>query len=96
MRIVWTASALSDLRAIRRTAYSENWAKEHIRAIRRRALQLTDYPELGRVVPEFRTRYVRELIEGDYRIIYERFADRIEIVTIIHGARSFNEGPSGD
>lgn len=46
---------------------------------------------MGRVMPEFGNRYVRELIEGDYRIIYERFADRVEVLAIIHGARSFSE-----
>lgn len=40
-------------------------------------------------MPEFENRYLRELIEGDYRIVYERFPDRVEIVTVAHGKQSF-------
>jgi hypothetical protein len=37
------------------------------------------------MVPEYQNRYIREIIESDYRFIYERFADRIEILTIHPG-----------
>jgi hypothetical protein len=32
--------------------------------------------------------YMRELIEGDYRIVYERFADRVEVTAAVHGSLS--------
>ncbi|MCZ7578486.1 MAG: type II toxin-antitoxin system RelE/ParE family toxin [Dehalococcoidia bacterium] len=50
--------------------------------------QLEAFPESGRIVPEFDERVFRELVEGDYRIIYERFADRVEVVAVVHGSRS--------
>ncbi len=42
-------------------------------------------------MPEFQNRYIRELIEGDYRIIYERMADRVEIIAVVHGRQSFGD-----
>lgn len=91
MKLVWTEKADADVDAIWRRRYSDAGARTIIRAIRRRARGLQEYPDMGRVMPEFGNRYVRELIEGDYRIIYERFADRVEVLAIIHGARSFSE-----
>lgn len=51
---------------------------------------LETYPRLGRVMPEYGVPALRELIEGDHRIIYEVFPDRVEIVTIRHGAESLS------
>jgi addiction module RelE/StbE family toxin len=33
--------------------------------------KLKDFPEIGRVVPEFQVATLRELIHGSYRIVYE-------------------------
>lgn len=44
-------------------------------------------PEIGRVVPEFSDAAVRELIVGNYRVIYRLRADVVEILTVFHGAR---------
>lgn len=41
------------------------------------------------MMPEFVNPLIRELIEGDYRIIYERFPDRVEILSVAHGSQSF-------
>lgn len=50
-----------------------------------RSFQRDTFPDSGRSGPEFANRYIRELIEGNYRLIYERFADRVEILAVIHG-----------
>ena len=48
-------------------------------------------PELGRIVPELELENIRELIEGNYRIIYRKSEKQIiEILTIHHSARDFN------
>jgi toxin ParE1/3/4 len=56
-----------------------------------RAFVATDrlgmFPFSGRVVPEFESPDVRELIFGNYRIIYEIFGDSVEIIAFVHGAR---------
>jgi toxin ParE1/3/4 len=49
--------------------------------------QLYELPEIGRIVPEFNDPNLRELILGNYRIVYRLAQDYIEIALIIHGAR---------
>jgi len=44
-------------------------------------------PELGRVVPEYGNRSLRERIYQGYRIVYRLGSGAIEIVAICHGAR---------
>jgi len=54
-----------------------------------RAENLTGFPEIGRVVPEFSLPDLREIVSRPYRIIYRlrRAEQRIEIVRFWHGAR---------
>ena len=54
-----------------------------------RTENLADFPELGRMVPEFRTPNLREIICRSYRIIYrvQPAQERVEIVRFWHGAR---------
>jgi hypothetical protein len=35
---------------------------------------------------------IRELIEGNYRIVYQVFADRLVILTVYEGHQLFPEG----
>ena len=49
--------------------------------------QLETFPKSGRVVPEFNTETIRELIEGNYRIVYRINPDYVGIVRIHHSAR---------
>ena len=48
---------------------------------------LENFPLSGRVVPEFATDELRELIIGSYRMIYYVVSDkRIDILTIHHSS----------
>jgi plasmid stabilization system protein ParE len=44
-------------------------------------------PKLGRIVPEYNDKNLREKIYGNYRIIYRIKPEVIEIAAICHGAR---------
>jgi plasmid stabilization system protein ParE len=61
-----------------------------------RAESLANFPEIGRMVPEFRQPDLREIICRSYRIIYRlKREDRwIQIVRFWHGARGFPHIPS--
>ena len=91
MRLHWTGKARRDIREIhrRRANYSAASARRLVAGIRTRALVLREYPDIGRMVPEFELREVRELIEGDFRIVYERFPDPVEIIAVLPGRMSF-------
>ena len=60
-----------------------------------RAESLTNFPEIGRTVPEFRQLDLREIICRSYRIIYrlKRQDNQIQIVRFWHGARGFPHIP---
>jgi toxin ParE1/3/4 len=45
--------------------------------------------ERGRIVPELEQPHIRELLVRRYRLIYEVFESKVEILAFIHGARDF-------
>jgi plasmid stabilization system protein ParE len=61
------------------------------------AEKIAVFPEIGRVVPEFRQPTLREVVCRSYRVIYRlgRDEQRIEIVRFWHGARGFPHIPKG-
>jgi addiction module RelE/StbE family toxin len=51
--------------------------------------RLADFPELGRVVPEFDDPVIREIVVRSYRVIYriDHGERRVDVVRFWHGAR---------
>lgn len=45
---------------------------------------LSEFPEICRVVPELKDKTVRELLKGNYRIIYKVETETISILTVRH------------
>jgi addiction module RelE/StbE family toxin len=90
-RLVWSPRAVADLEAVRdRIAYdSEPYAGLMISRLVAAPDRLRQFPELGRVVPEFGQVTLRELIVRPYRLVYRLRGEVIEIVTVFHGARMF-------
>jgi plasmid stabilization system protein ParE len=50
-----------------------------------RAPQLAAFPDSGRIVPEIGRVEIREVIEGPYRVIYQKADERLEVLAVIHG-----------
>jgi len=92
MRVRWSDKAKRDIRAIRNqhTAYSPISADTLVKSLARRTLQLAEFPESGRIIPEFDNVYLREVIEQDFRIMYERFPDEVVIIAVLPGRMSLN------
>ena len=93
MKVAWTPRALSNFQALaaRLDEFSAGAGTRLADRVTERLAQLESFPESGRIVPEFEARVLRELVEGDYRVIYERFSDRIEVIAVVHGSRSLRE-----
>lgn len=91
MKLFWTETARQDLQAIRRyiAADSPAAAKRWVSRIRERARKALHSPLAGPIVPEFLRDDIRELIEGNYRIVYQIFEDRLVILTIFEGHQLF-------
>jgi len=89
MKLRWLPHARADLRAIRAHVAEDSPinAERLLDRLIRRAECIPDFPQAGRVVPEFALDDVREIIESPYRIIYRIGNDRIDVLTVMHGAR---------
>lgn len=85
----WTALAIEDLRNIYDYILKDSkvYADRIIDNIITRVDQLSYFPKSGRVVPEFENDSIRELIQGNYRIIYKVTNQKISIIRIHHSAR---------
>lgn len=93
VQLKWTMIALEDLKEIFQfiSRDSKRYAKIQVVKLRARTKTLKTYPFAGRVVPEFTDSRFREIIEGNYRIIYKIVSsDQIDIITIHHAARDLS------
>ena len=88
-RIVWSSVARDDLKALVFFIKTDSpgYAQTFALHIQQRVEQLHDFPESGRKVPEDKRGTYRELIVGNYRVVYRVDEDTVTIVTLIHGAR---------
>ena len=89
VRLIWTEFAIEDLRLIHEyiSRDSKVYADRFIEKIINRVGQLESFTKSGRVVPELNSEIIRELIEGNYRIIYRIDPDIISIIRIHHSSR---------
>src|SRR5438067_1862434 len=90
VKVTWTYLAEKDLGEIETYISKDSpfYARRLIENILTRVEFLHHFPEIGRVVPEFNNNNIRELIEGNYRIVYFIITQEEIIVTgVHHGAR---------
>ena len=71
---------------------SANYARIQLIRIKSRTKILKSLPFGGRIVPEYNDENYRELIEGNYRIIYKIVSKHlIDILTVHHAARDLSK-----
>jgi toxin ParE1/3/4 len=90
VKIVWTELSTSDLKEIFDYIADDSVRYASITAnkIYQRVLPLIDNPHIGRIVPEFNEKPIRELIDGNYRIIYRvKSTKQLDILRVYHVAR---------
>ena len=87
MKIIWSPLAVDRLSEIAAYIAQENpaAAEKWVDAVFRKVKDLQSFPESGRIVPETESRAIRELIYGNYRIIYRLEEKRISVLTVRHG-----------
>jgi plasmid stabilization system protein ParE len=93
VKIIWTELAIGDLKLIHEyiSKDSKFYADRFIGKIISRIDQLESFPNSGRVVPEFNSEIIIELIEGNYRIVYQINSDYVGIVRIHHSSRELKK-----
>lgn len=84
MKIIWSPLAVERLENIYNFIYGDNTAAANkmIESILNKVEKLSKYFERGRIVPEAGREDIREIFEGEYRVIYRIEAKRIVILTI--------------
>jgi toxin ParE1/3/4 len=92
-RLEWTNQALADVVGICEFIAKDAPSYAHLfaRDVFQAAERLQSFPKAGRVVPEYGKPSIREIILGNYRIIYRLTGSRAQVLTVYHGARLLPE-----
>ena len=95
MNISFSESAFEDLENIKEFYLDvgvPEIGRNFVIAILKHIEALTDHPDIGRVVPEFNEKHIRELIHPPFRVVYLRSEALINIVRIWRSERLLNLG----
>jgi toxin ParE1/3/4 len=86
MKLVWSPLAfqriqeIADYISLDNVSAANNWIDVTFQKVQ----QLKTTPEIGRIVPELNLPEIRELIHGNYRIIYSFAHRQVAILTVRH------------
>jgi len=90
-KVIWSPSSLEDIKLIyefisRDSIHQANLFLDNVIKV---VEKLADFPYSGRKIPEMSREDAREVIYGNYRIMYKIESDIIWITGIVHGARDW-------
>ncbi len=88
-KIIWSPKSIKNLEEISEyiSINSPFYAPVFIQKILNSVERLKDFPNSGRIVPEFNNKNLREIIFHNYRIVYRLRRNFVEIVLVTHGAK---------
>ena len=86
MRLIWSPIAIDRVTEIADYIAQDNInaSVQWIDALFKEVDMLREFPDSGRTIPELNKTSIRELIFGNYRIIYRRGKQEISILTVRH------------
>jgi plasmid stabilization system protein ParE len=90
VKIVWTELSIEDLKGIFDFISEDSlrYATLTVNKIYDRAQVISENPYIGRIVPEFNEKKLRELISDNYRIIYRIKSEfQVDVLRVFHSAR---------
>ena len=87
MKIIWSPLAIDRVAEIAQyiALDSPNSAQKWVDLTFQVVERLERFPKSGRIVPEIKQDDFREIIHGNYRIIYRLKSDIVSILTVKHG-----------
>jgi len=95
VKIIWTQRSLTDLKSIAEYISKDSlkYASLTIERIINSTKYIEDNPRIGRMVPETkRIDKIREIILGNYRIIYKISSiQTVHILTVHHSSRRLRQ-----
>lgn len=84
VKLIWADKAKESARDVYSylfegsATYADSWADE----VDGKLNQLILFPEMGRIVPEFNVSFIREVLAGQYRIVYTYQNETMTVVTV--------------
>jgi len=89
VKVRWTIRAANDLVEIVLFIAADNPKAALMTAqkIRKKLKGLAVHPKSGRVVPEFGNPSIREVLMGNYRIVYRIGKEALHVLTVFEGHR---------
>lgn len=83
-QVIWSKLAIKDVENIHTFIAKDSpfYAQQTVERFFARVKSLSKFPELGRQVPEYMRKDIRELIEGNYRIFYKVGVKDISIARV--------------
>jgi addiction module RelE/StbE family toxin len=93
-QVIWAPKAIDDLESLVNYIYGDApiTAKRFAQKVLARVELLQIHPLSGGFVLEDESRTYREVLQGNYRIIYRVQADMVYIVALHHAARLLDPG----
>ena len=90
-QVIWDPVALDDLEAIARYIErdSPTAARRLVQRVFDRVEALERFPLIGGFIDDDDRKIYRQLIQGNYRIVYRPDDDYVYIVAVYHAARQF-------
>ncbi len=87
MKIIWSPLAIERVTEIAQYIAQDNptASQQWVETIFLKVDQLQSSPASGRIVPEISRKEIREIIFGNYRIVYRTEPKNISILTVRHG-----------
>ena len=92
MKLVWSPLALDRALEVKTFIASDNprAAEKWVSGLVNAVAKLKRHSKLGRVFPEIGREEYRELIYGDYRVVYRASENMTSILTVRHSSRLFD------
>lgn len=94
VEVIWTQRATEEITNIAEyiEQYSVNYASIIVKKLYNKVSVLKQFPKIGRLIPEMQDERYREVIEGNYRIMYEMLDDEVILIQrVLHTSRFFKE-----
>ena len=92
IEILWSPRSEADLKEIRGFIETDSpaWADLTTRRLVAAVEHLREFPDSGRMIPERQSPELREVVSGNFRIVYRRKPNLVEIATVFRGSRDFS------
>ncbi len=89
MTVRWTKTAIAQITSVYEyiAQHSPRYAQRMVDRITARSIQLATFPKSGSTLPEFESEGIRQVIEGNYRLVYRIIGNEVRVLAVVHAAQ---------